>query len=71
MGRPARLLPVPPALLSAMAALAGRKGWMQRLAGNLTVDVSASKAILGWRPRISLDEGLARAVVDARASDIP
>lgn len=71
MGRPPRLLPVPPALLHVLAVLAGRRGWMQRLAGNLTVDVSASKAILGWRPRISLDEGLARAVVDARASDTP
>ncbi|WP_026224901.1 NAD-dependent epimerase/dehydratase family protein [Methyloversatilis thermotolerans] len=71
MGRPARLLTVPRGLLDVLAGLLGRRGLMQRLAGDLTVDVSDSKALLGWRPVVSLDQGLARALAPARQADSP
>lgn len=61
MGRPARLLPVPPVLLKAGAALLGKPELAQRLCGSLQVDISKTRQLLGWNPPISVDEGLRRA----------
>jgi len=59
LGRPARLLPCPPALLRLAAAAAGRAGAADRLVSSLRVDDLATRERLGWRPRVSLDDGLA------------
>lgn len=61
LGKPARLLPVPATLLKTGAALVGRPELAQRLCGNLQVDISKTRALLGWTPPISVDEGLRRA----------
>jgi nucleoside-diphosphate-sugar epimerase len=61
MGRPARLLPVPPALLRWGAAAVGKRDVAQRLFGNLQVDITHTRETLGWTPPISVDEGLRRA----------
>lgn len=66
MGRPARLVPVPPALLEAGAALLGRRDLARRLLGSLEVDISHARAVLGWTPPVGLDEGLRRAVEGMR-----
>ncbi|NHC08163.1 SDR family oxidoreductase [Azonexus fungiphilus] len=66
MGKPARLLPVPPALVFACAKLLGRGDMAQRLFGNLQVDISYTCQTLGWKPPISVDEGLRRAVREVR-----
>lgn len=63
MGKPARLLPIPPALLQAGARLLGKGDMAQRLFGNLQVDISYTCQTLGWKPPISVDEGLRRAVM--------
>ena len=60
LGKPARLLPVPPALLRAGAALVGKPEMAQRLCGHLQVDMSKTRDLLGWTPPISVDEGLRR-----------
>ena len=52
--RPARLFPVPPALLRGLAALAGKSAAAGRLTGSLTVD----GALPGWRPPVTLSAGL-------------
>ena len=62
MGKPARLLNIPPALLDAAAALIGKRAVAQRLLGNLQVDISHTCRTLGWKPPISVHEGLRRAV---------
>ena len=62
MGRPARLIPVPPTLLRAGARLVGKEGMARRLLDSLQVDISHTRDVLGWEPPISLDEGLQRAV---------
>lgn len=51
LGRPARLFPFPPALLSLAPPL-------RQLAGSLVVDDSPMRQALGWRPPYSMDEGL-------------
>jgi nucleoside-diphosphate-sugar epimerase len=58
LGKPARLLPVPVWMLQIGAALLGRRDLSQRLLGNLQVDISKTKNLLGWSPPLSLDEGL-------------
>lgn len=60
LGKPARLLPAPLALLQAGARLAGRGAVAQRLCGSLQVDISANAQLLGWRPPFSLDAGLSQ-----------
>lgn len=62
MGKPARLLNIPPALLGAAAAMIGRRAVAQRLLGNLQVDISHTCRTLDWKPPISVDEGLRGAV---------
>ena len=60
LGRPARLLPVPPSLLRAGARLLGRGSAAERLTGSLTVDSRGIREALDWRPPFDLDTGLAR-----------
>lgn len=65
MGRPARLIPVPAALLSLGATLLGRRAVAQRLLGSLQVDISKARELLGWEPPVSVKEGLRRCVRDS------
>lgn len=67
-GRRARLWPVPVTLLRAGAGLVGRGSDAQRLLGSLCVDATPTRAALDWRPPISVDEGLVRAVSGPSAS---
>jgi UDP-4-keto-D-QuiNAc 4-reductase len=53
-----RLLPVPQAWLEGALGLVGRGGMAQRLCGNLAVDISHTRATLGWAPPQSLEQGL-------------
>lgn len=58
LGKPARLVAVPPALLKLGAALVGKPAVAQRLCGSLQVDISKTRQLLGWAPPLSVDEGL-------------
>ena len=58
-GKPARLLPVPPALLGGLARLAGKDGIWQRLAGSLAVDSQPFCQQFGWQPPLTMREALA------------
>jgi nucleoside-diphosphate-sugar epimerase len=59
-GVPARLWPVPVSVLQAGATLLGKGAAVQRLCGNLQVDTSKAQTLLGWRPPLSVAQGLAR-----------
>ncbi|MFI5447127.1 UDP-glucose 4-epimerase family protein [Polaromonas sp. UC242_47] len=61
-GVSAHLLPVPVWALQAGATLLGKGDAVQRLCGNLQVNISKARSLLGWKPPISVDEGLRRAV---------
>ncbi len=56
-----RLVPVPPAILEAGAAVLGKRAVVDRLCGSLQVDIGKARRVLGWRPPVSVDEGLLRA----------
>lgn len=58
MNRPARLLPIPPVLLTALARLFGRHKELSRLLGSLTIDTSVIRRELNWTLPYTLDEGL-------------
>jgi len=62
MGRPSRLLAVPPALLRLLGDLSGRGAEVARLCGSLTVDIEPTRRVLDWRPPLSMAESLARTV---------
>lgn len=62
MGKPPRLFALPQGLLRALAALAGRKAAMERVCGNLQVDITKARTILAWRPPQSVRQGLSQTV---------
>lgn len=58
-GKPARLVPVPPAWLSGTARLVGREGLWQRLAGSLAISNEAFCQRFDWQPPYTMQQGLA------------
>jgi nucleoside-diphosphate-sugar epimerase len=61
-GVSARLLPVPVWALQAAGKLLGKGDAVQRLCGNLQVDISKARSLLGWVPPVSVEDGLRRAM---------
>lgn len=61
-GRRARLWPVPVGWLQAAGRLTGQDAVLQRLCGNLQVDITRTRERLGWRPPCSVDEALRQMV---------
>lgn len=62
LNRPARLIPVPVSILNIVSRLLGKSSIAQRLLGSLQVDISKTCTLLNWKPPVSVDEGLRRAV---------
>jgi nucleoside-diphosphate-sugar epimerase len=62
MGKPARLLPVPPALLRVTAILMGKRDVATRLLDALQVDTTPASELLGWKPPVTLEDGIERTV---------
>ena len=57
-GTKARLLPVPVWMLTTAARLLGKGDAVQRLCGNLQVDITKARTLLGWAPALTVSEGL-------------
>lgn len=53
-----RLLPIPQIIIEGFATLFGKKSVAQRLCGNLQVDISKARALLGWQPPVTVMDGL-------------
>jgi nucleoside-diphosphate-sugar epimerase len=58
LGRSPRLLPVPRRVLMLGAQLLGKQALSRRLCESLYMDSSKTRTLLGWSPRLSVDEGL-------------
>jgi len=56
------LCAIPPLALEWAAALVGRRSAMQRLCGNLQVDVTKARVLLGWQPPVSLQDGFKKTI---------
>lgn len=61
LGHPARLLPVPPGVLRGLFSALGKADIGLRLCSSLQVDITPARERLGWKPPLTLDEGLRRA----------
>jgi nucleoside-diphosphate-sugar epimerase len=68
LGRPARLLPLPPALLKLAGSVTGKSGGVARLTESLRVDNSKIRAELKWSPPYSMEEGLRETAAWFRAT---
>ena len=66
MDKPARLIPVPAGMLMFGATLLGKKAVAQRVLGSLQVDISKARDVLGWEPRINVETGLKKAIMERR-----
>lgn len=62
LGRPARLWPVPVPWLQTAGRLAGRSPQIERLIGSLQVNIGHTKQVLGWTPRLTVDQAMLLAV---------
>jgi UDP-glucose 4-epimerase len=56
--RPARFVPLPAALVRALAAVAGKHGQVARLLGSLQVDIGKTRKLLGWSPVVNMEAAL-------------
>lgn len=68
MGIKPRLISVPPRPLELAMSAIGLRGKASRLFHSLQVDSSKARALLGWKPIVSVDEGLERAVTPRQDS---
>lgn len=62
MGKRAVLLPFPASILNVIASLLGKRAVALRLCGSLQVDINKTRHLLNWRPPVTLDQGLKKAV---------
>lgn len=62
MGVRARLFRMPVQALRWAGRLAGCEDAISRIAGTLQVDIGETRAVLDWTPRVSVDDGLRRAL---------
>ena len=62
LGAPAHLFPVPSSWIELGTKLLGKPSIYRRLCGSLQVDISKVRNLLGWRPPISVEEGLKIAI---------
>lgn len=58
LGVSERLLPVPASFLMFVGTILGKSDKMQRLCGNLQVDISKARNLLGWTPPFTVECGL-------------
>jgi nucleoside-diphosphate-sugar epimerase len=67
-GVSARLLPVPVWALQAGAALLGKSDALGRLCGNLQLDISKARRVLGWSPPVGVADALQQTVAGRQGS---
>lgn len=71
LGRPSRLVRVPPAVLEVAAAFVGQGDAMRRLTRSLEIDASDAANELGWTAEIGLHAAIDDMVAAYRATEAP
>lgn len=57
---PVRTISLPVPVLRGLAGLVGKSGYVDRLTESLQVDISKTKALLGWSAPMSIEDSMAR-----------
>lgn len=68
LDKPVRNLPVPRSVLKAGLRLLGKEEWVDKLFGDLRVGISETKRLLGWTPKVTMQEELRRTALWWRES---
>lgn len=58
LGKPKRLVPVPPSLFRLAAKVTGKNAVVDRLIGDLQIDCSKSVSLLDWQPPYTFNQGI-------------
>lgn len=58
LGQPERLWAIPPSILRMVGRLTGKQDAVERLCGNLQIDITKARTVLGWFPPVSTDKAL-------------
>ncbi|MCO1341746.1 NAD-dependent dehydratase [Burkholderia multivorans] len=69
LGKPARLIAVPQALLRALGKLTGRSATIDRLTGSLQLDTDRIRRVLDWQPPYTTRQGLEATAAWYRSRD--
>jgi UDP-glucose 4-epimerase len=70
LGRPSLIMPLPASLVALAAAAIGQRAVASRLTDSLQVDITKTRALLGWVPRKSVSEGLRQTVRSFQKPDL-
>lgn len=62
MGKSPRLIPIPMSWIQAGSSALKKKHIAQRICGNLQVEISLTKEILGWEPPVTFEQGIKNTV---------
>jgi len=60
LGKPVRNLPITQSMLKSGLRLVGKGDWVDKLCGDLRVDISETKRLLGWKPKVTMEEEFER-----------
>ncbi|RQH08365.1 UDP-glucose 4-epimerase family protein [Paraburkholderia dinghuensis] len=60
LGAPQRLVPVPASWLRLAGGVTGRSAQVERLIGNLRLDCTRAREVLGWNPPYPVEQGLSK-----------
>lgn len=65
-GKSPHLLPIPTSWLKVLGKVTGKQDVIERLCGDLQVDINHTKEILGWIPPISMQDAIQHCFFDER-----
>lgn len=64
LGKSRCLIPIPSSWLGSLFSFLGKSDLSQRLLGNLQVDITKAKNLLGWQAPVTFDESIKKTVID-------
>lgn len=64
LGLPSLLLPVSQSWIVFMLNLIGKKSLAMRLCGNLQLDITKAKTLLGWKPPFTFEQGIKNTILE-------
>ena len=70
LGRQCWVMPFPASMLKFAATMLGQRGVANRLIDSLQVDFDKTRKILGWAPRIDVDDGLKQTARSFRQAEL-